>query len=134
MENVISQIIFGGMAYGNMNKFLYTTMNDRQQENYIESADEETLIFIFSNSGKYITEYQNREGRPPKYSFDKTKAKIVLVTSNEQMLVDKRVDECVLFRYADCVQNHPILYQVFIERLLYSYEELYGTSEGMNTK
>ena len=27
-------------------KFLYTTMNDRQQENYIESADEETLIFI----------------------------------------------------------------------------------------
>ena len=88
----------------------------------------------FSNSGKYITEYQNREGRPPKYSFDKTKAKIVLVTSNEQMLVDKRVDECVLFRYADCVQNHPILYQVFIERLLYSYEELYGTSEGMNTK
>ena len=115
-------------------KFLYTTMNDRQQENYIESADEETLIFIFSNSGKYITEYQNREGRPPKYSFDKTKAKIVLVTSNEQMLVDKRVDECVLFRYADCVQNHPILYQVFIERLLYSYEELYGTSEGMNTK
>lgn len=28
-------------------KFLYTTMNDRQQENYIESADEETLIFIF---------------------------------------------------------------------------------------
>ena len=43
-------------------KFLYTTMNDRQQENYIESADEETLIFIFSNSGKYITEYQNREG------------------------------------------------------------------------
>ena len=27
--------------------FLYTTMNDRQQENYIESADEETLIFIF---------------------------------------------------------------------------------------
>ena len=115
-------------------KFLYTTMNDRQQENYIESADEETLIFIFSNSGKYITEYQNREGRPPKYSFDKTKAKIVLVTSNEQMLVDKRVDECVLFRYADCVQNHPILYQVFIERLLYSYEELYGASEGMNTK
>ena len=63
------------------------------------------MIFIFSNSGKYITEYQNREGRPPKYSFDKTKAKIVLVTSNEQMLVDKRVDECVLFRYADCVQK-----------------------------
>ena len=62
------------------------------------------------------------------------KRQIVLVTSNEQMLVDKRVDECVLFRYADCVQNHPILYQVFIERLLYSYEELYGASEGMNTK
>ena len=58
----------------------------------------------------------------------------MLVTSNEQMLVDKRVDECVLFRYADCVQNHPILYQVFIERLLYSYEELYGTSEGMKYK
>ena len=70
------------------------------RKNYIESADEETLIFIFSNSGKYITEYQNREGRPPKYSFDKTKAKIVLVTSNEQMLVDKRVDEVCVFRYA----------------------------------
>ncbi len=74
------------------------------RKNYIESADEETSIFIFSNSGKYITEYQNREGRPPKYSFDKTKAKIVLVTSNEQMLVSIKkssnpVDRtCVLFR------------------------------------
>lgn len=107
-------------------KFLYTTMNDTQQEHYIETADEETLILIFSNSGKYISVYQNRDGCPVKNTFDKTKAKIVLVTSNRQMLEDERVDECILLQYADCVQNHPILYQVFIERLLYCYEEIYG--------
>lgn len=101
-------------------------MNDTQQEHYIETADEETLILIFSNSGKYISVYQNRDGCPVKNTFDKTKAKIVLVTSNRQMLEDERVDECILLQYADCVQNHPILYQVFIERLLYCYEEIYG--------
>lgn len=113
-------------------KFLYTTMNDKQQEHYIETADEETLILIFSNSGKYISVYQNREGCPVKNTFDKTKAKIVLVTSNRQMMEDERVDECILLEYADCVQNHPILYQVFIERLLYCYEEIYGVPSENN--
>lgn len=70
-------------------KFLYTTMNDRQQENYIESADEETLIFIFSNSGKYITEYQNREGR---------RQSIVLIRRKPKSCWLHRMNKCWLIK------------------------------------
>lgn len=110
-------------------RFVYTTLNDGQQEAYIKDAQEDTLLIIFSNSGKYITEFQNQEGSPKKSSFDVTKAKVVLITSNEKMTADPRVDECVLLHYSDRVQNHPILYQLLIEKIANTYEQIYGTPD-----
>lgn len=110
-------------------RFVYTALNDGRQEAYIKQAREDTLLIIFSNSGKYITEFQHQEGAPKKSSFDVTKAKVVLITSNKKMTEDPRVDECILLDYSDRVQNHPILYQLLIEKIANTYEQVYGTPD-----
>lgn len=110
-------------------RYVYTTLNDRKQDEYIQKACEDTLLIIFSNSGRYITEFQFQEGAPKKDSFDRTKAKVVLITSNEEMASDPRVDECILLKYSQKVQNHPILYQLLIERIANIYEQIYGSPE-----
>lgn len=45
-------------------KFIYTTTNDRKQVKYITQAKENTLLLIFSNSGRYISEYTNLKDTP----------------------------------------------------------------------
>lgn len=112
-------------------KFLYTTLDDTLQDDYIKNAQKDTLIIIFSNSGNYITEFQTKEGAPKKCSFNDTKAKIVLITSNLNMKKDPRVDECILLDYSDKVQNHLILYQLLIERLASTYENIYGSPDSL---
>ena len=59
---------------------------------------------------------------------------VAAVADNGEALINSGADRLNKYCLLYTSQNHPILYQVFIERLLYSYEELYGTSEGMNTK
>lgn len=107
-------------------KFVYTTINDRKQESYIANAKEDTLLLIFSNSGRYIKLFPNWDGQPEKDCFDKTKAKVVLITSNADMKNDKRVDMCICIKYSEQVQNHPILYQLLIEQIALKYQEKYG--------
>lgn len=107
-------------------KFIYTTGNDRKQEEYIRCSDEDTLLLIFSNSGRYISMYSSLEGKPLKKCFDKTKAKVVLFTSNREMEKDSRIDLCICWDYVEKVQNHPILYQVLIEQIAIAYQKKYG--------
>ena len=102
-------------------KFIYTTTNDRKQVAYISRAKENTLLLIFSNSGRYISEYTHLTDAPSKKCFEETKAKVVLFTSNREMEKDPRVD-----LYKDLVQNHPVLYQLLIERIAIAYQNKYG--------
>ena len=57
-------------------KFIYTTTNDRKQVEYISHAKENTLLLIFSNSGRYISEYTHLTDAPSKKCFEETKAKV----------------------------------------------------------
>lgn len=107
-------------------KFIYTTMNDRKQVAYISHARENTLLLIFSNSGRYISEYTNLTDTPSKKCFEETGAKVVLFTSNGEMKKDPRVDLCINWEYKDLVQNHPILYQLLIEQIAAEYQKKYG--------
>lgn len=107
-------------------KFIYTTTNDRKQVKYIIQAKENTLLLIFSNSGRYISEYTNLKDTPSKKCFEETKAKVVLFTSNHKMEKDARVDLCINWEYKDLVQNHPILYQLLIEQIAIAYQKKYG--------
>ena len=56
----------------------------------------------------------------------KQKAKVVLFTSNREMEKDPRVDLCIDWEYKDLVQNHPVLYQLLIERIAIAYQNKYG--------
>ena len=107
-------------------KFIYTTTNDRKQVEYISHAKENTLLLIFSNSGRYISEYTHLTDAPSKKCFEETKAKVVLFTSNSEMEKDPRVDLCIDWEYKDLVQNHPVLYQLLIERIAIAYQNKYG--------
>ena len=63
-------------------KFLITNLDDVKQDTFIRRADEETLIIIYSNSGFYLKKYQLSEFQEEK-DYSRTKAKIVLITGNE---------------------------------------------------
>lgn len=107
-------------------KFVYTTIDDMKQNQFIEGAGADCLLVVFSNSGRYIQVHSRLEGLPPKTCFDSTKAKVVLITSNREMEKDSRVDECLYFDYVDKVQNHPVLYQLLIEQIALRYQQIYG--------
>lgn len=107
-------------------KFIYTTINGHRQEKYIEQADENTLIIVFSNSGRYINSFPTLEGEPEKDCFYKTKARVVLITSHVEMEKDAKVDMCICYRHSQRVQNHPVLYQLIIEQIALRYQEKYG--------
>lgn len=115
-------------------KFVYTTIDDMKQTQYIEGAGSENLLVIFSNSGRYINTYARLEGYPKKACFDETKAKVVLITSNREMETDPRIDECLFIDYSDKVQNHPILYQILIEQIALRYQQLYGFPHELTTE
>lgn len=115
-------------------KFVYTTINDRKQVDYIAEADEDTLLLIFSNSGRYISTFSKLDGEPEKECFNKTKAKVILITSNREMNADSRVDMCIFLDYKERVQNHPILYQLLIEQITSEYQKKYGFPADVITK
>ncbi|HIW43284.1 MAG TPA: MurR/RpiR family transcriptional regulator [Candidatus Mediterraneibacter vanvlietii] len=110
-------------------KTIYTTRSSRKQVDYIETAGEDTLIIVFSNRGGYMRCYQGQDGRPEKECFKHTKGKIFLITSNEDMVNDPLVDECILYEHTTIVQNHLVIYQMIIELLAVVYQEKYGFPE-----
>lgn len=115
------------MAY--FRKFVLTARDEEKQEQLVDSADEDTVIFVFSNSGRYISCYTRREGLPQKHCFDHTKATVVLVTSNPDMRRDSRVDLCILIPYNGAVHDHPLLFQLVIEQIAAVYQRMYGAPD-----
>lgn len=105
-------------------KIIKTSTNDKVQEEYIQNATADTLVIIFTNSGRYITEYQLIEGYPRKDIFNETKAKIVAITANKELENDPRVDLCISFPYSSSVQNHPIIYQIVTDMIAVSYKKV----------
>jgi len=105
------------------NKIIHTNSNDQKQEEYIRNAEEDTLIIIFTNSGRYIKEYQLMEGYPEKDIFNETRAKIVVITSNKELEKDERVNLCICFNYTSEVQTHPMIFQVITDVIADAYKK-----------
>lgn len=104
-------------------KFILTHMNDVKQKNYINRADKDTLIIIYSNSGSYMQRYQLSEFQEPK-DFSLIKAKIVLITSNSKMKHHPGVDLCISYGHTSNVQTHSILYPLINDIIVMKYREL----------
>lgn len=104
-------------------KFIVTNQNDLKQEQYIVNADKDTLIIIFSDSGMYIDRYQKIGDFSNKHIFTKTKAKVVVITSNAEMEQDPRVSYTICYKKTTDLCTHRIVYGVLTDIIAYKYRE-----------
>lgn len=104
-------------------KFIITNLNDVKQDEYINSAREDTLIIIYSNSGSYIQRYMLSEFQTKK-DYSKLKAKIVLITGNARMENHPDVDLCISFAHKSNVQTHSVIYPLINDMIIMEYRKL----------
>lgn len=104
------------------NKFIITIMNDTKQKEFIESAKNDTLIIIFSDTGNYINVEQLQEGNFPKSVFNKTKAKVVLITSNRDMINNSNIDYSIFYDYTSNIHTYSVLYSLLTDLIAFRYD------------
>ena len=104
-------------------KFIRTNLDDKKQEQIINECDENTLLIIYSNSGTYIQKYVLSDFLEEK-DFSKVKAKIVLITSNENMLNDENVDLCIHYHHKGTIQTHSVIYPLINDYIIKEYRQL----------
>lgn len=104
-------------------KFIITNLSDMKQDDFINNADEDTLIIIYSNSGTYIQRYMLSEFQTEK-DYSKIKAKIVLITGNARMENHPDVDLCISFAHESSVQTHSIIYPLINDIIVSEYRKL----------
>lgn len=104
-------------------KYVFTNLNDLEQDSFIREAGPDTLIIVFSNSGEYLNRYQRIEDFTDKHSFSKTRAKIVVITSNKKVASDPRVSYCIFFEQTSALTTHHIMYQILTDMIAYRYWE-----------
>lgn len=104
-------------------KFIVTNQNDLKQEQYIVNAKEDTLIIIFSDSGMYIDRYRQIGDFANKQVFAKTKGKVVVITSNQELEHDPRVSYCICYQKTKDVCTHRVVYGMLTDIIAYKYRE-----------
>lgn len=104
-------------------KFIVTNLNDLKQDQYIRDAKEDTLIIVFSDSGMFIDKYQKINDFAYKKAFANTKAKVVVITSNQELEKDSRVDYCICYQKTKDLCTHRIVYGVLTDIIAYKYRE-----------
>lgn len=102
-------------------KFIRTFQDDVIQEDFLRNAGEDTLIIILTNSGDYLTKQQIKLGTPRKDIFSKTKAKIVVISSNPVVKNFSFVDEALIFPHQTKYQTHSIMYQIITDLIVSRY-------------
>lgn len=102
-------------------KFIVTYQSDIKQIEFIEQADEDTLLIIFSNSGGFLQRQQLREDIPYKSIFNNTKAKIFVITANEDVRNFSFVHDIILFPHKTIFQTHPFIYQIVMDFIVSKY-------------
>lgn len=104
-------------------KFIITNLSDVKQDDFINNAEEDTLIIIYSNSGTYIQRYILSEFQTQK-DYSKIKAKIVLITGNAKMENHPDVDLCISFGHKSTVQTHSVMYPLVNDMIVMEYRKL----------
>lgn len=108
---------------GYCGKFIAANIDDIKQTQNVMRADRETLLIVFSDSGQYLNRYETIEDFYHKDVFNTTKAKIVLITSDEQMAKDPRVSYSILFPRGKGVRTHRTTYPLLSDMIAWRYRE-----------
>lgn len=115
---------------GYSGKIVVTNLNDQKQDQFIQNAGEDTLIIIFSDSGEYINKYRMIDDFSNKQVFSRTKAKVVLITSNKNMKKDPRVAYGIYYEKTRSMSTHRIIYGILTDIIAYKYRE-YAARNGI---
>ena len=108
---------------GRCGKFIVATRNDIKRMENVANADEDTLLIVFSESGQYLNRYDVIEDFYHKDIFNNTKAKTVLITSDEEMANDPRVAYSILFHRGENVHTHRTVYPFVTDMIVWRYHE-----------
>lgn len=109
---------------GRIGRFIHTTQNDLKQFDSIRNADKDTLIIIFSESGGFMDRYEMIDRKTGKSVFYDTKGRVVMITANEKMARDPRVDYIIKMQHTDAVHTHRIVYPLLTDILTSRYYAL----------
>ncbi|SEN93683.1 transcriptional regulator, RpiR family [Amphibacillus marinus] len=110
-------------------KFITTFQNDLAQDAFLRDATEETLIIVFTNSGDYLTKQQIRTGTPKKNSFSQTKAKVIVLSANPEVLTLPFVSDAIIFPHQTNYQTHAVMFQIITDLIIARYRYLNKGSE-----
>lgn len=108
---------------GYCGKFIVANLNDVKQMEFVQRADAETLIIVFSDSGQFLDRYENIDDFYNKNVFHLTKAKVVLITSEQARAGDPRVAYSILFRHTGPVRTHREVYPLLNDLIAHRYRE-----------
>ena len=105
-------------------KIIKTYVDDLKQEKYFKDADENTLIIVFSDSGKYLFEERMKKQDARKDFVKSTKAKIALITSNKDIAEHPIVAYPLLYDFSTQTKNNVILSRVIITMIVNEYRKM----------
>jgi len=105
-------------------KYIKTNLFDTKQEQFINQADEDTLIIIFSNSGQYIYRDGMKALNSSKLFIKKTKGRIALITSNKEAAYDPCITYPVLYHLTTVVQNHLMIERIVVNLIVDNYRKI----------
>ena len=106
-------------------KFIFTTMDDSKQDRFIKAAGPDTLIVVFSESGGFVDKYGSMiEDFSEKGVFFQTRARVVLISSNETMLRDPRIAYGIKLEHIRTMRTHFYTYQLVTDLVAHRYREL----------
>ncbi len=115
------------LAY--VGKFILTFQNDLQQEEFLHTASADTLIIVFSNSGNFLQKQQLRTGTPKKNIFAQTKATVIVISANAEVVNLPFVNDAIIFPHQSGIQTHSFIYQIIMDLIVSRYRYYRLTSE-----
>ncbi len=121
---VYSETVAMDFMFAEERKYIKTNLFDTKQEQFINQADEDTLIIIFSNSGQYIYRDGLKALNSSKLFIKKTKGRIALITSNKEAAYDPCITYPVLYHLTTDVQNHLIVERIVVNLIVDSYRKV----------
>lgn len=118
---------------GRIGKFIVTTTSDLKQFQYVKRAGAETLIILFSDSGGFMDRYEMIDKETGRSVFQDTKARLVMITANEKMAADPRLDYIVPFYRGSEVHTHREIYPLLTDILVYNCHQMMQSAQNFQT-
>lgn len=108
------------LAYNH--KFIMSFVNDAKQDEYLKNNKDKGVVIIYSNSGNYLDRYQVSSFQEKK-SYQFKHKKVILITSNKDMISHPQVDICLIYQHKSDIQKHNYIYPLINDLIVSEYRK-----------